>query len=169
MHEKISLGNNVLVNGCTCYLRPNLSKDFGSISCFYTWNFPTILGNRFLFYTFITIYMYLFIRFALGFVIPPFSLKDLTFTISLWPLLFSISIQTLSYRRKITNHPLLIGFPHQLISMQDVVHNYVAFKCSLIAVITLSLCTGELVSLTIYKDTELNEQFTSDNYLNKLN
>ena len=31
----------------------------------------------------------------------------------------SVLVQTLSYRRKITYHSLLIGFSHELISMQD--------------------------------------------------
>ena len=40
-----------------------------------------------------------------------------------WDLEDPALVQTLSYRRKITYHPLLIGFSHQLISMQYVGHN----------------------------------------------
>ena len=35
----------------------------------------------------------------------------------------SVLVQTLSYRRKLTYQPLLIGFFHELIPVQDVVHN----------------------------------------------
>ena len=35
----------------------------------------------------------------------------------------SVLVQTLSCRRKRTYHPLLIGFSHHLISMQNVGHN----------------------------------------------
>ena len=40
-----------------------------------------------------------------------------------WDLEDPALVQTLSYRRKITYHPLLLGFSHQLISMQDVGHD----------------------------------------------
>ena len=53
-------------------------------------------------------------------------------------------IHTLSYRRKITYHPLLIGFFYQLISVKYVGHNYLVFICSLTASIALSSCTIEL-------------------------
>ena len=39
-----------------------------------------------------------------------------------WNLEDSVVVQTLSCRRKITYRPLLIGFSHKLISMQDVQH-----------------------------------------------
>ena len=35
----------------------------------------------------------------------------------------SVLVQILSYRRKLTYQPLVIGFSHELISVQDVVHN----------------------------------------------
>ena len=40
-----------------------------------------------------------------------------------WNLEDTALVQTLSYRRKITYHLLLIEFFHKLISMQDVRHN----------------------------------------------
>ena len=39
-----------------------------------------------------------------------------------WNLEESVLVQTLFYRRKITYNPLLIGFSHKLMSMQDVGH-----------------------------------------------
>ena len=94
MYEKTTFGNAVPVNYlffCICFLK------FGSNllqSSFYMWNFPIILGIWFFFYIFITIYIYIYIYqmytsnlltcFAWGFwIILSFSLKDLTFTISL--------------------------------------------------------------------------------------
>ena len=40
-----------------------------------------------------------------------------------WNLKDSALVQALSYRRKITYHPFLIGFFHKLISIRDVGHN----------------------------------------------
>ena len=42
--------------------------------------------------------------------------------VSFWNLEAPALVQTLSYRRKINYHVLLIGFSHQLISVQDVGH-----------------------------------------------
>ena len=44
MQEKATLGNPLLVN-YVCYLLLNLWGYSASMSCFYTGNFPTILGN----------------------------------------------------------------------------------------------------------------------------
>ena len=49
-----------------------------------------------------------------------------------WNLEDPVLVQTLSYRRKITHHPLLIGFFHKLVSMHDVGHNvlHLQITCS---------------------------------------
>ena len=47
IHEKATLGNVVSVNCYIFYLLLNFWKHFVSMTCFYTWNFPTILGYRF--------------------------------------------------------------------------------------------------------------------------
>ena len=69
---------------------------------------------------------------------------------------------TVLYRRKITYHPLCIGFFHKLISMQEllgILHLNVAKST---AAITLSLCTSELLSPPSDKNVELNRQFPFD-------
>ena len=55
---KDNLGNPVLLICYIFYLLLNLWKNFGSMSCFYTLDFPTIFGNWFFFYKFIMIYVY---------------------------------------------------------------------------------------------------------------
>ena len=55
----------------------------------------------------------------------------------------TVLVQTLSYRRKMTYHLLLIGFSDKLISMSQC-WVYVAFTSSSTATITLSSCTSEL-------------------------
>ena len=58
-------------------------------------------------------------------------------------------------RRKITYHPLLIGFFHKLISIQYVSCNVFQFTCSATVAIALCSCTSEL-SPANDKDPELN-------------
>ena len=57
-----------------------------------------------------------------------------------WNLENPVLVQTLSYRRKTTNHLLLIiGFSHKLISIQDVGRMLHLNKCSSIAAITVTV------------------------------
>ena len=58
-------------------------------------------------------------------------------------------------RRKITYHPLLIGFFHKLISIQDVRCNMLHFTCSATADIALCSCTSKLSPIND-KDAALN-------------
>ena len=112
MHEKTTSGNAVPVNCYILYLHFNIWKHFAFMSCFYTWNLPNILGNRFFFYKFVTIYIYtstLFAWFAWGFWI-----FGLTFTVSFWfwnNILFSI------LTRNAFHVPLLIIFGNTVFSI----------------------------------------------------
>ena len=82
-----------------------------------------------------------------------------------WNLKDPVLVQTLSYRRKITYHLLLIGFFQKLISMQDVghmLHLHVAQQLP-------SLYLHQwIISPTIDNDAELNRQFPFDIDLNKI-
>ena len=82
-----------------------------------------------------------------------------------WNLKDSVLVQTLSYRRKITYHLLLIGFFQKLISMQDVghmLHLHVAQQLP-------SLYLHQwIISPTIDNDAGLNRQFPFDIDLNKI-
>ena len=75
-------------------------------------------------------------------------------------------LQTLSYRRKITYHLLLIGFLHKLISMKDVGIIFCIYmqlnSCH------RSTCTSELSLLPNDNDAELNRQFPFGINLNKI-
>ena len=83
-----------------------------------------------------------------------------------WNLKESVLVLTLSPRRKVTYHSLLIGFSHhKLISIQDFGH--VRFKFSSMAAINLSSCTNKL-SPNNNKDAELKKHFPLGNDLNKI-
>ena len=132
MHEKTTLGNAVPVNSYIC-------------NCFSIFHFGSILlpqvvfiPETFLYYSWLLIlllqvyhHLYIYQQFFyliyMGILNNFLPLKrhyiyNLLMVCN--SILFSILsilnfIQTLSYRRKITYHPLLIGFSHQLTSIQD--------------------------------------------------
>ena len=61
MHEKTTCCHIKCMKWQNCHIFHfcfDFWKHFASMSCFYTLNFPTILGNQFSFYKFITIYLY---------------------------------------------------------------------------------------------------------------
>ena len=124
---------------------------------------------------FIYIYIYIpaiFTWFEWGLRILPSPLKDLLhlkypYSLQLYFVFnFKIrsSIHTMSYRRKVTNHPLLFSSTD---FNADIWHNYMAFKCSLTATLTLSSSINGL-SPSDDKDAELKKQFPFYNDLNKI-
>ena len=76
-------------------------------------------------------------------------------------------IRLLDPMRKMTYHPLLTGFLHKLIWIQNVGCNMLHFTCSSKPAITLCLYTSEL-SPTSGKDAELNRRFPFGIDLNKI-
>ena len=77
----------------------------------------------------------------------------------------TVQVQTLSYRKKITYHQLLIGFLHKLISMQDAGHNMLHLH---VAQQLPSLYMWWVISPTNDKDAQLNRQFPFGFDLNKI-
>ena len=76
--------------------------------------------------------------------------------------------QFLPYRRKITHHPLLIGYFHKLIWMQDVGYNTLHLHVTESRTsITQILCTSESSPIND-KDPQLNRQFPFGIDLNKI-
>ena len=83
-----------------------------------------------------------------------------------WNLEDTALVQTLSYRRKITYHLLLIDFFHKLISMQDVRHNVLHLH---VAQPLPSLYMHQwVISRTSDNDAEVIRQFPFSIDLNKI-
>ena len=73
----------------------------------------------------------------------------------------------LPYGRKMTYHPMLIGFLHKLFSMQDLRHNIFHLPCGSTTAITTSSCASES-SPTNDKDAALKRLFPFVIDLNKI-